>query len=59
MLDKSSVYNVLAEEMYFWTKAPHRISTFRTFHCLSKIVQIPYVIFETRSQFLYKFCTIL
>ena len=59
MLDKSSVHNVLAEGMYFLDKVAHRIITFWTFHCLYEVVQISYVIFETRSQFLYKFCTIL
>ena len=54
MLDKSSVY-VLAEGMFFWTKVAHRNSTFWTFHCLSEVVQVPHVIFETSSQFLYKF----
>ena len=58
-VDKSSVY-VLAKGMFFWgAKLAHRISAFWTFHCLSEVVQIPHVIFETRSQFLYKFCTIL
>ena len=66
MLDKSSVYNILTEGMYlldkciFWTKVvAHQISTFCTFHCLSEVVQIPHVVFETRSQFLYKLSTIL
>ena len=45
MLDKSTVYNILAEGMYFWTKA-HQILTFWTFHRLSEVFQIP-VIFET------------
>ena len=51
MLDQSSVY-VLAEGMYFldkcifWTKVAHQISTFWTFHCFSKVFQIP-LIFET------------
>ena len=49
-----------------WT---HWISTFWTFHCLPEVssaclefpvfVQIPHVIFEIKSQFLYKLCTIL
>ena len=59
MLDKSSVYNVLAEGIYFWTKVAHRISTFWTFHCLSEAAQIAHMIFETRSKFLYKLCTTL
>ena len=65
MLDKCSVYNVLAEGMYFLgkcifcIKVTRQISTFWTFHCLSEVVQIPHVIFETRSQFLHKWCTIL
>ena len=25
MLDESSVYNILAEGIYFWTNLPHRI----------------------------------
>ena len=51
MLVKSSVYNVLAEGMYFfWTKAAHQISTFWTFHYLSQVAQILRVNFETRSQ---------
>ena len=58
-VDKSSVYNVLAEGMYFLDKSSHRISTFWTFHCLSEVIQIPHMIFETRSQFLDKFSTIL
>ena len=41
----------------FWTKVAHQVSTFWTFHCLSEVVQI-LMIFETRSQFLYKLCTI-
>ena len=48
MLDKSSVYNVLAERMCFLDK-----------YCLYEVIQISHMIFETRSQFLYKFCTIL
>ena len=59
MLDKSPVYDILAEGMhFFWTKVAHRISTFWTFHCFSEVVEIPRVIFETMRQFLYKFCTI-
>ena len=48
----------LLKQCIFWTKA-HQISTFWTFYCLSKVVQIPHVIFETTSQLLYKFCTTL
>ena len=59
MLGKSSVYNVLAEGMHFWTNVAHRISTFWTFHYLYEVVQIPRVIFETGSQFLYKLITTL
>ena len=64
MLDQCSVY-VLAEVIYFlekcifWTEVAHQISTFWTFHFLSEVGQIPHVIFETRSQFLHKLCTIL
>ena len=58
MLDKSSVYNILAEGMYFLKKG-YQMSTFWTFHCLSEVAQIFHVIFETRSQLLYKLCTIL
>ena len=43
----------------FHTIVAHWISTFWTFYCLSEVIQIPSMIFETRSQFLYKFCTIL
>ena len=50
MLNKSSIYNVSAEGVYFLEKVAHQISTFWTFHCLSEIFQIPHVIFETRSQ---------
>ena len=58
-VDKSSVYNVLAEGMYFLDKSSPSNFNFWTLRCLSEVVQIPHVIFETRSQFLYKFCTIL
>ena len=58
MLRKSYLYNVLAEGMYFWAKVAYHISPFWNFH-LSQVVQISHVIFETRSQFLYKFCPIL
>ena len=50
MLDKSSVYNVLAKGMYFLDTKAHQIPTFWTFHCLSKVDRIAHVIFETRSQ---------
>ena len=58
MLDKFSVYNILAEGMYFLEK-DHQISTFWTFHCLSEVAQIIHVIFGTRKQPLHKLCTIL
>ena len=48
---------VLAEAMYFLDKSNQ--STFWAFHCLSEVFQIHHVIFETRSQFLQKLCTIL
>ena len=57
MLDKFSVMFQL-KELSFWTKVVQQISTFWTFHCLFEVVQISHVIFETKSQFLYKFCTI-
>ena len=46
MLDKSSVYNVLVEGMYFLDKSSYRISTYWTFHCLSEVAQISHVAFE-------------
>ena len=55
MLDNSSVYNALAEAMYFsdkcifWARVVHQILTFWTFHCLLRVVQIPHMSFETRS----------
>ena len=69
-VDKPSAYNIIAEGMnfldksspsnwIFWTKVAHLISTFWIFHCFPEVVQISRVIFETRSQFLYKFGTIL
>ena len=54
MLDKSTVYNVLAEGMYVLDKSP---KTFWTFHCLSEVVHIP-VIFEANFC-IPKLCTIL
>ena len=54
MLDKSSVYNVLAEGMFFRIKVTREISTILTFQSLPEVAQIPHVNFETRSQFLYK-----
>ena len=59
MLDKSSVYNVLVEGMYFLEKSSYRISTYWTFHCLSEVAQISHVTFEIKSQFLYTLCIIL
>ena len=59
MLDKSSVYNVLAEGMNFFDKSSPLDFNFLDFHYFSEIVQILHVIFETRSQFLFKLCTIL
>ena len=38
MLDKSSVYNVLAEGMKL-----------AVYHCFSEVIQIPHMIIETRS----------
>ena len=65
MLDKSSVYNDLAERMYFlgrcifWTKVARQILIVWAFPSFSEVIQNLHVIFETRSQFLYKLCTIL
>ena len=56
MLDKSSVYNVSAKGICFWTKVAHQISICWTFHSLSEVVQISHVIFKTRNHFLYKLC---
>ena len=64
MLDKSSVYDVLGEGMYFmdkcmfWIKVAHQVSTFWTFHCFSEVIRFSHVIFKTTSQFLYELCTI-
>ena len=52
------ISNYLKEHI-FWTKEVYQISTFWTFHCLSEVVQIPHVIFETRNQLLYNLCAIL
>ena len=46
-------------QIYFWIKVAHQISTFWTLQCLPEVVEIPHVIFEIRSQFLYKLGTIL
>ena len=57
MSDKSSVY-VVTEGMQFLDK----ISTFRTFYCLSVVVQIPHVIFKPGVGFCINFapfCNIL
>ena len=56
-LDKSSVYNVLAERMYFVDRC--KPTEFQLFGLFTEVIQIPHIIFETRSQFLYKFCPIL
>ena len=40
MLDKYSVYNVLAEGMYFFEKVAHKFSTLRIVYCFSEVVQI-------------------
>ena len=52
MLDKSSVYNVLAEGMHFLDKSSPSNFKFLDFPLLVSSC-------ETRGQFLYKFCTIL
>ena len=62
MLDKSSAYDVLAEEMYFWTKVALRISTFWTLHYLSGVVQIPHGFLKPGASFSINFapfCNIL
>ena len=72
MLGESSVYNVLAEGMYFLEnvflyKSSRSNFNFLDFECLSEVVSIPRVIFETTSQFFYKlaplevapFCNVL
>ena len=56
MLDKPSVYNVLAEGIYFLDQSSQSNFNFLDFLLL---VWIPHVIFETRSQLLYKLYTIL
>ena len=59
MLDKSSVYNGLAEGMCYLDKSSPSNFDFWTFYWLSEVAQIPHGIFDTRSQLLYKLCTIL
>ena len=49
MFDKSFVYNVLAEGMYFLDKRSPSNFNFWTFHCLPEFFQIFHVIFGTRS----------
>ena len=47
MLEKSFVYNVLAEGMYFldncifWTKVAHQMSAFWASHYLSEVARTP------------------
>ena len=59
MLNISSVINVLAAEIYFLEKKLPIEFDFYVFLLLPEVVQIHHVNFETRSRFLYKFCTIL
>ena len=59
MLEKPSVYNVLTEGMYFRKNVAHRVPTFWTFHWLPEVIQIHHMIFETKAQIWYKFCTML
>ena len=54
MLDKSFLYNVLVEGMYFLDKSSLSNFNFLDFPLVSEVAQIPHVMFETRSQFLYK-----
>ena len=56
---KSSVHNVLAKGMCFLEKSSPSNFNFLDFQLLAWVVQFPHLIFETRSQFLYKFCIIL
>ena len=39
------------KECIFWINVPHCVSTFWNFRCLSEVIQILHLIFETRSQF--------
>ena len=62
MLDKSSVYNILAEGMCYLDKGNESISTFLTFNCLAGIIQIPHVILKPGVSFYINFapfCNIL
>ena len=52
-LDKSSAFYL--NKCIFWKKVAHQISTFWTFHLWPEVAQIPHVILETTSQFLYIF----
>ena len=51
VVDKSSVYIVLAEGMYFLNKGSLSNFNFWIAYCFSEVAQIPYVVFESRRQF--------
>ena len=59
MLDKSSLYNVLIEGMYFFDKSSLSKFNFLNFPFLFWSCPNSSCDFETSSQFLYKLCTIV
>ena len=59
MLDKSSLYNVLVEGMYFFDKSRLSKFNFLNFPLLFWSCPNSSCDFETSSQFLYKLCTIV
>ena len=55
----TSPYFFLSQTFILWTKRPHQSEILRLLSSWMKIRQIPYVMFETTSQFFFKLCIIL
>ena len=58
MKDNTSVY-FLSQPFIFWTKRACRREILKFLGDLVKIHQIPYVMFESNSQFFFKLCITL
>ena len=53
--DTIRLYHFSSNVTYFWQKYPIKVQIFRLFTAQVKIHQISHVIFQTKSEFFFKF----
>ena len=56
LMTHNSPENLKPMHFQLWTKESHKVPILRLSSALAKTSQIPYVVFESKSHFFFKFC---